>query len=794
VIECILKNAGKWQQSVERYPGSAEHKRMASKLRTLLVGLVCLGAVLAVYVVYDRFNETGPIDVSPPREFTESIVDSNSGIGTIGNVGINKLVNAEYITYDRKTKKPERVFGFRRLLDAQGDQWDLDQPYIVVFWPGFECRVSADTGRMQVEDGLGGPAPRSGDLSGNVVVHIVPTRAGETGESFVYLDDVHFVSERSQLTTAGPVEFVSENVRMLGRGLDLVYDSQLDRLDYLRVIDLKWLRTKSASAGLLAGNETKSNETKSDGPSPGHDGTRPQSEPATAVSTDNGQEPKAAPIPAEETAPQRPPQPYRCTFSKNVVIDGPNELVAADEQVSIVDIIWADGTDKTTNNSSTDSLDEGTTEEATTKGVPEVAAGPGKTDANMAKPAAASGDDRQDGPPAASGGDGHDRPPVPTDGEFDTVMTCERGMLVTPMDSNLSAEDFDDPLRERPGTRDEILMARDDANERTTLNAKWIDYSAATAEMVVGGPLELIFYPNDVLVPGSNETAPGTVPATVTATKEARFLPDSNQAVFTGDCVCTMLRQDANGSKAYKLRSQRLVVDLLGDQQGPAAPGSDIEHLTASGGTVRLTSTKTVQDKMLSAVELECRQFDFDGIEQMFQATGPGVIEIDNSNVPEPNAEPNSTSEGRFSFRKRSWAMVEDFDTLKFFTSSNLLIADGLSQQVRIGYVPVIEDDQYGSPVKASAGHAEAVLYETPNGQYELSTFNATGGVTYEDEDKQFEGDELSHDADKSLVTVAGDCRFNGVPVDGIEWDLLTDRIKFQVTGLGTLQPPEPSD
>jgi hypothetical protein len=756
---------------------------MASKLRRLFVGLACLGAVVAVYVLYNRFNETGPIDVGPPTEFTEPIADFNSGIGTIDGVGISKLVNAEYITYDRKTKKPERVFGFRRLLDAQGDQWELDQPYIVVFWPGFECRVSADTGRMQVEDGLGGPAPRSGDLSGNVVVHIVPTRAGETGESFVYLDDVHFVSERSQLTSAGPVEFVSENVRMLGRGLDLVYDSQLDRLEYLRVIDLKWLHAKSVSAGLLARDETKSNETKSDGPSPGPDSTQPKAEPATPASTDNGQEPKAAPISAEKTVRQRSPQPYRCTFSKNVVIDGPNELVVADEQVSIVDILWADSTDKTTNNSSADSLDEGTTEEATTKGVPDVAAGPGKTDANKAKTAGASADDR------------HGRPPAPADGEFDTVMTCEGGMLITPMDSNLSAEDFADPLRAGPGTRNEVLMARDDANERTTLSAKWIDHSAATAETVVGGPLELVFYPNDVPVPGSNETALGTVPVTVTATKEARFLPDSNQAVFTGDCVCTMLRQDANGSKAYKLRSQKLVVDLLGDQQGPAAPGSDIEHLTASGGTVRLTSTKTVQDKMLSAVELECRQFDFDGIEQMFLATGPGVIEIDNSNVPEPNAEPNSPNEGRFSFRRRCWAMIDDFDTLKFFTSSNLLVADGLSQQVRIGYVPVIEDDQYGLPVKASAGHAEAVLYETTNDEFELLTFSATGGVTYEDEDKQFEGDELLHDAGKSLVTVAGDCRFNGVPVDGIEWDLLTDRIKFQVTGLGTtLQPEESSD
>jgi hypothetical protein len=738
---------------------------MASKFRKFVVGLACLGAALVIYMLYNRLGGTGRIDTGPGAEFTRAVEDFNGQIGTIANVDIVTAQRAEYRTYNQKTKQIEQIFSFEKLLGTEGDQWQLDRPEIDFFRSSFECRVTAETGLVRVEEGPSGPTPKAGKLTGNVVIHIIPTRAGQVKESFVYLDDIEYVGERSLLSTSGPIELVSEDLHLLGTGLELVYDNQQERLEYLRIIDLESLRgNRTKTDSVRAGTETQVASARVDGaqttsPQPASAPVEPPVEPAVIT-----------PAPDAKGSEQEPAVRYKCLFIENVVIDTPKELLVAEDHVSIADILWRDSAEATSGDSGANGP---AADETTKKTVSAVAGQPGKTDANIA-----------DTP--ASVAEQSDRGPAPADEQFDMVITCDHGMLFTPMDSDLTPKDFTNLQRERPRTRNKVSTANDDASERTTLAAKEVVYSANTEQTVIGGPLELTFYPNDVVVPGSNETTASTVPVTVAARKQARFLPDSNQAVFTGDCVCTMLRQDPNISQSYRLRAQTLTVDLLGGQQHSADASRDIKHLTATGGTVRLTTEKTTREERLSAVELECRQFDFYSAEQMSLATGPGVIEIDNSNVPEPNSEA-----GRFSFRRRSWAKVEDFDTLKFFMESDMLIADGESHQVRIGYVPVIDDGQYGSPVEASAGHVEAVLFETPDDNYELATLTATGGVTYEDEDKQFEGDRLYYDAGKSIVTISGDCYFRGAPVDGIKWDITSDRIEFQVTGIGAVQPQE---
>ena len=94
--------------------------------------------------------------------------------------------------------------------------------------------------------------------------------------------------------------------------------------------------------------------------------------------------------------------------------------------------------------------------------------------------------------------------------------------------------------------------------------------------------------------------------------------------------------------------------------------------------------------------------------------------------------------------------------------------------------------------VTVTAVHVQADLIETAEGEFKLSTLSATGGITYEDRDKEFDGGKLFYDAGKAIITVHGDelqpCHFNDVKVDEIEWDLKTDKIKFEITGPGTLQ------
>jgi hypothetical protein len=77
----------------------------------------------------------------------------------------------------------------------------------------------------------------------------------------------------------------------------------------------------------------------------------------------------------------------------------------------------------------------------------------------------------------------------------------------------------------------------------------------------------------------------------------------------------------------------------------------------------------------------------------------------------------------------------------------------------------------------------------------EVSTLTASGGITYEDGDNEFEGSELFYDHKKSIVKISGDesqpCYFNGVLVDAIEIDLRNGeviKVKGQVPLPGTLQ------
>jgi len=106
-------------------------------------------------------------------------------------------------------------------------------------------------------------------------------------------------------------------------------------------------------------------------------------------------------------------------------------------------------------------------------------------------------------------------------------------------------------------------------------------------------------------------------------------------------------------------------------------------------------------------------------------------------------------------------------------------------------YIPAV-DGLYNEHVSAKASHVEALLYKLPSGQTELSTLTATGGIEYEDKDKQFVGSNLFYDHQAAVVKVKGDksqpCYYNGALVDGIEMDIKTGRVKAKNVGPSVLQ------
>jgi hypothetical protein len=379
----------------------------------------------------------------------------------------------------------------------------------------------------------------------------------------------------------------------------------------------------------------------------------------------------------------------------------------------------------------------------------------------------------------------------------DIVVTCDNGIAVVPMDSS--------GMPENAATEGKGLKSFNDEKGRPTFVAQKIDYCVITKDTVASGPSELTFYASDFAsaTPDENDVMgtegkprppergggkqPG-VPVKVTAQERAKFLPVLNQVIFEGNVLCTMLRENTDFQQKYSLSSPKLTVDLSKDKRSRA----DIKHLTASGEVVQLDTSKWAGEKLLGFTKLKCLQFDYDTDQQVFLATGSGIIAVDNSKIAEPEK-----AVGRFSLQKPCYAVVRNFDTLKYLKEANLIIADAGAEQILIDYFPVIKGQQ-GQQTSATSNHIEAVLYETASGQTELSTLSAKGGITYEEQRPkkgktvQFVGSEMFYDGGKSMITAWGDesqpCFLNGALAPGIEYNLKTDRIKTKIIGPGMLQ------
>jgi lipopolysaccharide export system protein LptA len=706
---------------------------MVLKLRRFYIWLASLLAVLAIFLLYTSISKTPHIEIGTEVKSTDTLSEFGSKIGMVGDVGVGTIKMARFQHYN-ENKEVDREFGFERLLHEIGNEWEIEKPYMNIFRQTLKCYITADRGTVQVEEAVGRPTMKDATFTGNVVVHILPEEGSDIKEGFVYLDDIAFISEESQFSTAGPVKFVSEDARMLGRGLELVYNDEAERLEFLKIIHLETLRLKTSSKASLFSSPEKDTTSQ----------TKPQRQPEL-IAADVSQKEKPTPQPSQQVAKQADDKDYKCVFSKNVVVDSPNQLIFADE-VSINNIT-SDRTEET------------------------IAPQQGKADttgADKAKAASA---------PAAKTGE----PRVLDEQLVDIVITCDNGILVTPMSSAHKPNPVDIERK--------IPENFNDTGDRPTFVAQKIDYSVSTENVLASGPSELKFYIDDVMG-GENEQT--TVPVKITAGQKAAFSPALNQVAFEGSVLCTMLRENLNIQQKYKLSAQKLTVDLSKDKQSEA----NIEHLTASDGVVQLDTSRWTGEELLGFTKLKCLRFDYYAAQQLFLATGPGLIALDNSKISQPKARLP-----KFSLQKQCTAIVQNFETLKYFSKENQIIADAKQQRIAIDYFPIIHD-QYGRQVTATAGHIKAELEETYDGQSELSTLTATSGITYDEEAEKgkwrgkravhFVGSELFYDAYSSEMTAWGDesqpCLLNGVPVEGIEYNLKSGRAKSKIVGPGAFR------
>ncbi len=729
---------------------------MLFKSRKFFIWLITISVVIALYLLYTQLSDIPHIDIDSSEEFVETITDSNGKIWKIRDVGIGEVQVAEFINRNKKTKEVEEIFGFKKLINRIGDEWEIEEPYIKYFRKNFKCYVTADTGKFQIEAAAERPILKDALLTGNVLVHILPESTSKVKETFVYLDDVTFDSDQTMFSSAGDIKLISKDVRMLGRGLDFVYDSEQGILEFLRITNLESLRLHlSSNKSLFASSHKYTDDSINSHPR------------QTDISAAEDSSEAAHPLPTKKSRGEL----YRCLLSKNVAIRCPEQLVLAD-QISINNISCRKDS-KTKSGVTDNEVDLEDEDEANMPG--EIVGQSYKSDGNEIESVGSKNIDIQS-TDVNTGEPNHFN-----ESPNDIVVTCENGILVAPMDSN---DDYKHLMDIHPEPTSVDTKNAETADGQALFVSPRIDHCMITGDTTATGPLKLRFEVNDVM---ATEADGNSLPMEITAKNKAEFSPSSNQVIFEGDSLCTMSRAKPNVLQKYILSAPKFTINLSQEKQNTAeTTAAQVKHLTANGGVVHLATVKTAGDKLLGGIELKCHRFDFDSTRQICKASGPeSMIKVDNSKIAQPDK-----SSGKFSLQRPCYGFVDGFDTLTYFMDSNEVDFEAASQRIQISYIPIV-DGQPEDTIKASAGYIKALLYET-EGRGELSSLIATNGISYSEKKIQFEGAKMAFDSKTAKISVTGDqthpCLLNNAFVDGIEYNLKTDRLKTKIVAPGAFQ------
>ncbi len=701
---------------------------MGLHVRKIVVGVVALGVLLGVFVLYTRVSETPAL--TDAREVRPEVVEDTNEpagdeVGMIGPVGIGSVKQTRFL-HTNEQNRVDREFGFEELLHRQGDQWEITRPYMKLFLPQFRCDVTADRGKVQLQTAFGQPIPSDADFSGNVVIHILPSEPNDPWECFIHLDTVEFLAAKSLFSTLGSVRFLSRNAQLTGKGMELLYDQTSSRLDLFRIFQLDSLRLRSSAFGSVGSIA-----------SPRESGA------AGAPSAVNPEQPLVGPGAGSDY--------YQCLFRRNVVIHTPDRTVVARDLLAIHNIRWSGG---------------GTS-------------GRNDVSPNPAEPPAFSKHEALDTSPSVQPA----LDAIPDD-FFDVEVTCDGGFVVRPASTASKPVDT--------GTTASVTGAPDVTSrevvipsDRQHATAQRIDFEATTTSTTLAGPVEMMFL-IDPNAPTAGQTGSTPVPVTVTARESIRFLAAARQILLEGGCTVTLHKSEPNLRYEYTLTAPRLTLDLVTDPNRTGEAAVSVHRMVAAGGPVALRILKKGPDKLLGWTTLDASELDYTTDPQEFTATGPGVVSIYNAEAMGAPADPN-----QISLRQPCYAFLRHFDALKYSAATGRLVAEDAAQQLLLDYFP-LTDGGYGRHVQMVAGRVEGSLQQAQAGRMELTSLTASQGIDYEDQRSHFIGSTLFYDSGASLVTVQGDdvlpCYLNGALVDGIEINLKTDRLKAQIPAAGVLQ------
>ncbi|MGE5296919.1 MAG: hypothetical protein ACM3VT_19020 [Solirubrobacterales bacterium] len=721
---------------------------MGLSLRKFAVGLVALSVLAGVFFLYLRLDRTPPIVVDatkPMAPLTAEVNDSNSqeSSGEIQGVRIGPIEQLQLVHRDA-SNRIDRMFGFDQVVHKQGNQWQIAKPYMWIYLERFVCRVTADSGRAQLVEGIQGVMPSDVQFTGNVVIHVTPTHPGDSWEFFIHLDDVGFLAEKSLFSSTGAVRFLSRAMRLTGTGMELIYDGPRSRLELFRVFDLDSLRFRSSEIKKLA------KKNKSEDSAPQDVSAKAQESHVTSADSNT------------------PADVYQCIFRRNVRLDDPNMVAIARDVLSINNIQW-------NREEGSGSKDKQTVDPNETKDAPSTVHAALDTTASSY--------------PVMSS--------IP-DELYDIVVTCDGGADITLLGApglvnaskiqtpeNSPAPAAPDPNEIVPSDRQQIVAQR-------------VDFDFLSNDTAMSGPVAMRLLVDANSLGGTSAEKP--VPVDVTALGAVRYLAMLKQIVLEGGTTATLHRVEPNSTSRYYLAAPRLTLDLAVGSKAADEMKVDLRRFVADGGVggpaaidpaspkpVTVRMRRWTAGKLAAWGALDAHELRYDKELGLSSVVGPGFVWLHNTETIRSKDDPNAVLEP-------CYVRLSNFDGLKYWDQSKRIVAEDDSQQLLLDYFPLIDGNNYGPLTQVVAGHVEATLQEIDKSKLDLLTFVASQGIEYDSEidNLHFIGSQMAYDQIKSLIAIQGDdqrpCYLNGTLVDGIVMDPKTRKVETQITSPSIFQ------
>jgi hypothetical protein len=706
--------------------------------RKFIIWFVSFSVILTAFMLYRSINTTKIIELTTldygidQNDANRLVSDSNAG--RIGQAKLEYLRQARFETVDIKTRKLKRIMGFEKVLHKTGNNWELDKPYMNVFQDNLRCNVTADVGTVEIENVEGSnPSPKTAVLKGNVVIHILPESVASSADSFIYLDEVTFDSDRSMFFSNDDVNFISADAHLMGKGLEVIYNSITNRLEYLEIKQVNYLDIMSIDKAKRAkgSGSKKDSAVASPSPSPSQPAqTQPPSAETKSAAAEDGKE------------------NYRCMFRDQVVLEYANEVLLADE-LAITNLIWSSSPQQDKQGSSAEQ------ESADTNAAPQMP---------VAKPSVPS-------TPSAP------RPVIAT-------VKCKGPMIVRP-DSFKGRDDYNYTQFKKFEQLPADVVSK--VGKRNVLLAVQVSYDYKQEIARAHNQVELVAYPK---VSSQNSSQK---PFIINSKKGAEFITAQNQAFFYGDVKGSFIKQTAYYDEKNAFYGDKLVVDLVPAKEADASQSvisANLAHITVTGPGVRLESERMLGGEKLSHIRLKSKRIDYDKLTEEIIATGRGKIEYANEVRPQrPSGDSKSTS----TMDKLCYTLIEGFDKLIWDTNS--MHVKALSDKtggIHIGYLPFTKDqagkNNYGRKITIDTKQVDIDYYEPQKGKAQIKQLFATGGIVYYEQDRyEFAGKELAYDARDDFMVVTGSkempCMLNGVFAEGIEYNLKTGSASAVMSG-----------